>query len=68
MTTTEAMRVALEQTQRINRLQAELEAARTERTRALAIIGPALAIAGAEPETLTLAGAVEAADLTASNE
>jgi len=68
MTITEAMRQALEQTQRINRLQAELEAAHAERTRALAIIGPALAIVGGEPETLTLAGTPQMHDLTTEAE
>ena len=46
MTITEAMRTALEQTQRINRLQIELVEATAARARAIEIFTPALAVQG----------------------
>jgi hypothetical protein len=54
MTITEAMRQALEQTQRINRLQIELAEASAARAKALEVVAPALAIQGQPAQTLSL--------------
>jgi hypothetical protein len=53
MTITEAMRQALEQTQRINRLQTELALAHAARAKALEVVAPALAVQG-QSESINL--------------
>ena len=53
MTITEAMRQALEQTQRINRLKTELVLAHSARAKALEVVAPALAVQG-QSESLDL--------------